>query len=342
MSYVAAEDRYERMTYRRSGRSGLLLPAISFGLWQNFGNEDRPLETGRAIVRRAFDLGITHFDLANNYGPPYGSAEENFGQILQDDLVPYRDELVISTKAGYDMWPGPYGEWGSRKYLLASLEQSLGRMGLDYVDIFYSHRFDPETPLEETMGALDTAVKQGKALYVGVSSYSAEKTREAHAILAELRTPFVLNQPSYSMLNRWMEPELLDTLEKLGVGCIVFSPLAQGMLTDKYLHGIPDGSRATRGSTLSPDLLTAETLEKIRRLNDIAQARGQTLAQMALAWALRDPRVTSALVGASSVEQLEANVAALDDLEFTDQELAEIDRYATESDINIWARSSSE
>jgi L-glyceraldehyde 3-phosphate reductase len=342
MSYVPAEDRYERMTYRRSGRSGLLLPAISFGLWQNFGNGDRPLETGRAIVRRAFDLGITHFDLANNYGPPYGSAEENFGQILQDDLVPYRDELVISTKAGYDMWPGPYGEWGSRKYLLASLDQSLGRMGLDYVDIFYSHRFDPETPLEETMGALDTAVKQGKALYVGVSSYSAEKTREAHAILAELRTPFVLNQPSYSMLNRWMEPELLDTLEKLGVGCIVFSPLAQGMLTDKYLHGIPEGSRATRGSTLSPNLLTDETLEKIRRLNDIAEARGQTLAQMALAWALRDPRVTSALVGASSVEQLEANVAALDDLEFTDEELAEIDRYATESDINIWARSSSE
>ncbi len=342
MSYVPAEDRYERMTYRRSGRSGLLLPAISFGLWQNFGHEDRPLETGRAIVRRAFDLGITHFDLANNYGPPYGSAEENFGQILQDDLVPYRDELIISTKAGYDMWPGPYGEWGSRKYLLASLDQSLGRMGLDYVDIFYSHRFDPETPLEETMGALDTAVKQGKALYVGVSSYSAEKTREAHAILAELRTPFVISQPSYSMLNRWIEPELLDTLGKLGVGCIVFSPLAQGMLTDKYLEGIPEGSRATRGSTLSPNLLTAETLEKIRRLNEIAQARGQTLAQMALAWALRDPRVTSALVGASSVEQLEANVAALDRLEFTDEELAEIDRYATESDINLWAKSSSE
>ena len=340
MSYVPAEDRYERMTYRRSGRSGLLLPAISFGLWQNFGNEDRPLETGRAIIRRAFDLGITHFDLANNYGPPYGSAEANFGQILQDDLVPYRDELVISTKAGYDMWPGPYGEWGSRKYLLASLDQSLGRMGLDYVDIFYSHRFDPETPLEETMGALDTAVKQGKALYVGVSSYSAEKTREAHAILAELRTPFVINQPSYSMLNRWIEPELLDTLGELGLGCIVFSPLAQGMLTDKYLGGIPEGSRATRGSTLSPNLLTDETLEKIRRLNEIAQARGQTLAQMALAWALRDPRVTSALVGASSVAQLEANIAALDDLEFTDEELAEIDRYATESDINLWARSS--
>ena len=342
MSYVPAEDRYERMTYRRSGRSGLLLPAISFGLWQNFGNQDRPLETGRAIVRRAFDLGITHFDLANNYGPPYGSAEANFGQILQDDLIPYRDELVISTKAGYDMWPGPYGEGGSRKYLLASLDQSLGRMGLDYVDIFYSHRFDPETPLEETMGALDTAVKQGKALYVGVSSYSAEKTREAHAILAELKTPFVINQPSYSMLNRWIEPELLDTLGELGLGCIVFSPLAQGMLTDKYLGGIPEGSRATRGSTLSPDLLTDETLEKIRRLNEIAQARGQTLAQMALAWALRDPRVTSALVGASSVAQLEANIAALGDLEFTDEELAEIDRYATESDINIWAKSSAE
>ena len=342
MSYVPAEDRYERMTYRRSGRSGLLLPAISFGLWQNFGNEDRPLETGRAIVRRAFDLGITHFDLANNYGPPYGSAEANFGQILQDDLIPYRDELVISTKAGYDMWPGPYGEWGSRKYLLASLDQSLGRMGLDYVDIFYSHRFDPETPLEETMGALDTAVKQGKALYVGVSSYSAEKTREAHAILAELRTPFVINQPSYSMLNRWIEPELLDTLGELGLGCIVFSPLAQGMLTDKYLGGIPEGSRATRGSTLSPNLLTDETLEKIRRLNEIAEARGQTLAQMALAWALRDPRVTSALVGASSVAQLEANIAAFDDLEFTDEELAGIDRYATESDINIWAKSSAE
>jgi L-glyceraldehyde 3-phosphate reductase len=342
MTYVPVDERYERMTYRRSGRSGLLLPAISLGLWHNFGDDDDPLRTGRAIIRRAFDLGITHFDLANNYGPPYGSAEANFGRILQDDLMPFRDELVISSKAGYDMWPGPYGEWGSRKYLLASLDQSLRRMGLDYVDIFYSHRFDPETTLEETIGALDTAVRQGKALYVGVSSYSAEKTREAHEILAELRTPFVINQPSYSMLNRWIEPELLDTLEELGLGCIVFSPLAQGMLTDKYLHGIPEGSRATRGSTLSPDLLRDETLAKIQALNEIAQRRGQTLAQMAVAWTLRDPRVTSALIGASSVEQLEANVAALDNLEFTGEELAEIDRYATESDINLWAASSRE
>jgi L-glyceraldehyde 3-phosphate reductase len=342
MTYVPADERYERMAYRRSGRSGLLLPAISLGLWHNFGDDDDPLRTGRAIIRRAFDLGITHFDLANNYGPPYGSAEANFGRILQDDLMPFRDELAISSKAGYDMWPGPYGEWGSRKYLLASLDQSLGRIGLDYVDIFYSHRFDPDTPLEETMGALDTAVRQGKALYVGVSSYSAEKTREAHEILAELKTPFVINQPSYSMLNRWIEPELLDTLEELGLGCIVFSPLAQGMLTDKYLHGIPEGSRATRGSTLSPDLLRDETLAKIQALNEIAQRRGQTLAQMAVAWTLRDPRVTSALIGASSVEQLEANVAALDNLEFTGEELAEIDRYATESDINLWAASSRE
>jgi L-glyceraldehyde 3-phosphate reductase len=342
MSYVPAENRYERMTYRRGGRSGLLLPAISLGLWHNFGDEEDPFRTGRAIIRRAFDLGITHFDLANNYGPPYGSAERNFGEIFQQDLALYRDELIISTKAGYDMWPGPYGDCGSRKYLLASLDQSLGRMGLDYVDIFYSHRFDPETPLEETMGALDTAVKQGKALYVGVSSYSAEKTREAHAILRELRTPFVIHQPSYSMLNRWIEAELLDALGELGLGCIVFSPLAQGMLTDKYLDGIPEGSRATRGSTLSPSLITDETLAKIRALNEIAQRRGQTLAQLAVAWTLRDPRVTSALVGASSVEQLEANMAALDDLDFTDEELAEIDRYATESNINLWARSSSE
>jgi L-glyceraldehyde 3-phosphate reductase len=341
MSYLPAPDRYERMQYRRSGRSGLQLPELSLGLWNNFG-DDFPFESGRAIVRRAFDLGISHFDLANNYGPPYGSAEENFGRMFAHDLRPYRDELVISTKAGYDMWPGPYGQWGSRKYLLASLDQSLHRMELEYVDIFYSHRFDPDTPLEETMGALDAAVRQGKALYVGISSYSAAKTREAAGILRELGTPLLIHQPSYSMLNRWIEPELLDVLEDEGAGCIVFSPLAQGMLTDKYLHGIPDGSRATRGSTLSPDLLTDETLEKIRGLNDIAQTRGQTLAQMALAWALRDPRVTSALVGASSVEQLEANVAALDDLEFTDEELAEIDRYATESDINIWARSSAE
>jgi L-glyceraldehyde 3-phosphate reductase len=330
------------MAYRRSGRSGLLLPAISLGLWHNFGDDDRPLDTGRAILRRAFDLGITHFDLANNYGPPYGSAEENFGRVLTSDLAPFRDELIISTKAGYDMWPGPYGEWGSRKYLLASLDQSLRRMGLDYVDLFYSHRFDPETPLEETMGALDTAVRQGKALYVGISSYSAAKTAEAYAILRELGTPLVIHQPSYSMLNRWIEDELLETLGELGVGCIVFSPLAQGMLTDKYLEGIPEGSRATRDSSLSPDLITEETREKLRALNEIAARRGQTLAQLALAWALRDPRVTSVLIGASSVEQLEANVAALDRLDFTEDELAEIDRYATDSGINLWAASSRE
>jgi L-glyceraldehyde 3-phosphate reductase len=291
-------------------------------------------------VRRAFDLGITHFDLANNYGPPYGSAEENFGRLLEQDLRPYRDELIISTKAGYDMWPGPYGDHGSRKYLLASLDQSLGRLGLDYVDIFYSHRFDPETPLEETMGALDTAVRQGKALYVGISSYSAEKTREAAAILRELGTPLLIHQPSYSMLNRWIEPELLDALGELGVGCIVFSPLAQGMLTDKYLDGVPEGSRASRPTSLSPNLLTEEALSKIRALNEIAASRGQTLAQMALAWVLRDERVTSALIGASSVAQLEYNVASLERLELTDEELAEIDRYATESAINIWAASS--
>ena len=339
MTYVPATERYDRMTYRRSGRSGLLLPAISFGLWQNFGTE-RPLETSRAIVRRAFDLGITHFDLANNYGPPYGSAEESFGRLLRQDLAPYRDELVISTKAGYDMWPGPYGEWGSRKYLLASLDQSLGRMGLDYVDIFYSHRFDPETPLEETMGALDAAVRQGKALYVGISSYSAQKTREAAAILRELRTPLLIHQPSYSMLNRWIEPELLDALGELGIGCICFSPLAQGMLTDRYLDGVPAGSRASLDGSLSRSLLTDEARAKIRALNDIAARRGQTLAQMALAWVLRDERVTSALIGASSVEQLEQNVGALERLDFTAEELAEIDRYATESDVNIWAASS--
>jgi L-glyceraldehyde 3-phosphate reductase len=339
MTYVAAESRYERMDYRRSGRSGLRLPGVSLGLWQNFGH-DRPLDTSRAIVRRAFDLGITHFDLANNYGPPYGSAEENFGRLLQQDLGPYRDELIISSKAGYDMWPGPYGEWGSRKYLLASLDQSLQRMGLDYVDIFYSHRFDPETPLEETMGALDTAVRQGKALYVGISSYSAAKTREAHAILRELGTPLVIHQPSYSMLNRWIEPELLDVLGELGVGCIVFSPLAQGMLTDKYLNGIPEGSRASRDGSLSPNLIDEQALAKIKALNEIATRRGQTLAQLALAWTLRDPRVTSTLVGASSVEQLEANVATLEKLDLTEDELAEIDRYATDADINLWAASS--
>jgi L-glyceraldehyde 3-phosphate reductase len=339
--YVPAEDRYKRMLYRRSGRSGLLLPAISLGLWHNFGHT-RPLETSRAILRRAFDLGITHFDLANNYGPPYGSAEETFGRIFRDDFASLREQLVISTKAGWDMWPGPYGDLGSRKYLLSSLDQSLQRMGLEYVDIFYSHRFDPDTPLEETMGALDSAVRQGKALYVGISSYSAAKTAEAAAILRDLGTRLLIHQPSYSMLNRWIERDLLDTLEELGVGCIAFSPLAQGMLTDKYLDGIPEGSRATHGSTLSPDLLTDETLAKIRALDEIARRRGQTLAQLALAWTLRDERVTSALVGASSVAQLEANVAALDRLDLTDEELAEIDRYATESEINLWAESSRE
>jgi L-glyceraldehyde 3-phosphate reductase len=339
MTFTPAADRYDRMSYRRTGRSGLLLPPISLGLWWNFGH-DRPLDTGRAIVRRALDLGITHFDLANNYGPPYGSAEENFGRLVRADLAPYRDELVISTKAGYDMWPGPYGEWGSRKYLLASLDQSLQRLGLDYVDIFYSHRFDPETPLEETMGALDTAVRQGKAVYVGISSYSAEKTAEAAAILGELGTPLLIHQPSYSMLNRWIEPDLLDTLGELGVGCIGFSPLAQGMLTDKYLDGVPQGSRATRPYALGREMLTEETLAKIRSLNEIAARRGQTLAQMALAWTLRDPRMTSTLVGASSVAQLEDNVASLEQLDFTEDELEEIDRYATESELNIWARSS--
>jgi L-glyceraldehyde 3-phosphate reductase len=317
------------------------LPAISLGLWHNFGH-DRPLDTNRAILRRAFDLGITHFDLANNYGPPYGSAEENFGRIYRADFAAYRDELIISTKAGYDMWPGPYGDWGSRKYLLASLDQSLARLGLEYVDIFYSHRFDPETPLEETMDALHTAVRSGKALYAGISSYSAEKTREAAAIMRDLGTPILIHQPSYSMLNRWIEPELIDALGEEGIGCIVFSPLAQGMLTDRYLDGIPSGSRASQNTSLSPDLLTEQTLAKIRALDEIASRRGQRLAQTALAWVLRDPRITSALVGASSVEQLETNVATIDNLDFTANELAEIDRYATESDINLWAASSRE
>jgi L-glyceraldehyde 3-phosphate reductase len=341
VTYVAAPERYDRMVYNRSGRSGLQLPAISLGLWNNFGH-DHALENSRAILRRAFDLGVTHFDLANNYGPPYGSAEENFGTLFRQDLEPYRDELIISTKAGYDMWPGPYGEWGSRKYLLASLDQSLSRMGLEYVDIFYSHRFDPDTPLEETMGALDTAVRQGKALYVGISSYSAQKTREAAAIMRELGTPLVIHQPSYSMLNRWIEPELLDALKDEGIGCIAFSPLAQGMLTDRYLDGIPEGSRASRPSSLSPDLLTDEALARIRALNEIAQRRGQTLAQMALAWILRDPRLTSALIGASSVAQLEMNLGALERLDFSSDELEEIDRHATESGINLWAASSRE
>jgi L-glyceraldehyde 3-phosphate reductase len=325
--------------YRRSGRSGLKLPAISLGLWQNFG-ADAPFERQRATVRRAFELGITHFDLANNYGPPPGSAEENFGRILEMDLAGHRDELVISTKAGYDMWPGPYGEWGSRKYLLASLDQSLKRMGLDYVDIFYSHRFDPDTPLEETIGALDTAVRQGKALYVGISSYSAGRTREAAAILRRLGTPLLIHQPSYSMLNRWIEPELIGVLKEEGTGCIVFSPLAQGMLTDRYLNGVPQGSRASHPGSMSPEMLTEANLAKIRALNQIAKRRGQSLAQMAVAWTLRDPVVTSALVGASSVAQLEQNISALDKLEFSPGELEEIDRYATESGINIWAASS--
>ncbi len=339
MTYVPADDRYERMPYRRCGRSGLLLPALSLGLWNNFG-DDRPLESSRAILRRAFDLGITHFDLANNYGPPYGAAEENFGRLFEQDFRPFRDELIVSTKAGYDMWPGPYGEWGSRKYLLASLDQSLRRMGLDYVDIFYSHRTDPDTPLEETMGALDTAVRQGKALYAGISSYSAEKTREAAAILRDLGTPLLIHQPSYSLLNRWIEDGLLDALEEVGAGCIVFSPLAQGMLSTKYLDGIPEGSRASRPGPLSPSMITDEARAKVRSLNEIASARGQTLAQMAIAWTLRDPRVTSALPGASSVAQVEENVAALDRLDFSPEELAEIDRHATDSGINIWARSS--
>jgi L-glyceraldehyde 3-phosphate reductase len=335
VSYEPASDRYESMTYRRCGRSGLQLPAISLGLWQNFGDE-KPEEEIAAILRRAFDLGITHFDLANNYGPPYGAAEVNFGRVLAGDLGPFRDELIISTKAGWDMWPGPYGDGGSRKYLLASLDQSLQRMGLDYVDIFYSHRPDRETPLEETMGALDTAVRQGKALYAGISSYSARRTRRAADILRELGTPLTIHQPSYSMLNRWIERRLLDVLADEGVGCIVFTPLAQGMLTDRYLDGIPEDSRAARGDTLSPDMLSEENLERIRALNEIARARGQSLAQLALAWTLRDERVTSTLVGASSVAQLEQNVAALGRLDISEDELAEIDGYALEGGVDLW------
>ena len=339
MTYVAAPDRYDAMTYRRCGRSGIKLPAVSLGLWQNFGR-DRPLTDQRAILRRAFDLGVTHFDLANNYGPPYGSAEENFGRILATDFKAHRDELIVSSKAGYDMWPGPYGDWGSRKYLLASLDQSLSRMGLDYVDIFYSHRFDPDTPLEETMGALDSAVRQGKALYVGISSYGADRTREAAALLRQLGTPLLIHQPSYSLLNRWIEPDLLDALGDLGTGCIVFSPLGQGMLTDRYLNGIPEGSRAAQDGSLKRDFLGEENLARVRALGEIAQRRGQSLAQMAIAWALRDERVTSALIGASSVEQLEQNLAALDKPAFDPAELEEIDRHAVESGINLWAESS--
>jgi L-glyceraldehyde 3-phosphate reductase len=341
MSHVPDPDRYDAMTYRRCGRSGLKLPAVSLGLWQNFG-DDRPLETQRAIVRRAFDLGVTHIDLANNYGPPYGSAEVNFGRILREDLAPWRDELIISTKAGYDMWPGPYGEWGSRKYLLASLDQSLRRMGLDYVDIFYSHRFDPDTPLEETMGALDAAVRAGKALYAGISSYSGERTAEAARILREMGTPLLIHQPSYSLLNRWIEDDLLDVLGEEGIGSIVFSPLAQGMLTDRYLGGIPEDSRAARDGSLARDWLTEDNLAHIRALNDVAGERGQTLAQMAIAWTLRDERVTSSLVGASSVRQLEDNVAATGNLEFTGEELARIEEHAVDAGVNIWARSSAE
>ncbi|HTA37247.1 MAG TPA: L-glyceraldehyde 3-phosphate reductase [Solirubrobacteraceae bacterium] len=337
--YVAAEDRYESMQYRRCGRSGLRLPAISLGLWQNFG-DDFPLQNSRAILRRAFDLGITHFDLANNYGPPYGSAEKNFGRIFAEDFQPYRDELVISTKAGWDMWPGPYGEFGSRKYLLASLDQSLQRMGLEYVDIFYSHRFDPDTPLRETMGALDYAVRSGKARYIGISSYGPQRTKEAVDVLRELGTPLLIHQPSYSMFNRWIEHELLGVLARDGVGAIVFSPLAQGLLTDRYLDGVGEDSRVRRGNYFDEQMLSEQNLDRARALNEIAGRRRQTLAQLAIAWALRDERVTSALLGASSVHQLEQNVAALDNRDFDADELAEIDRYAQEGGIDLWAESS--
>jgi len=340
MTYLAAADRYDdKMPYRRVGRSGLKLPEVSLGLWQNFGDES-PLDVQRAILRRAFDLGVTHFDLANNYGPPYGSAEVNFGRLLREDFRPYRDELVISTKAGYDMWPGPYGDLGSRKYLLASLDQSLKRMGLEYVDIFYSHRFDPDTPLEETMGALDTAVRSGRALYAGISSYSPERTRDAYDILRSLGTPLLIHQPSYSMVNRWIEGGLLDALGELGVGCIAFSPLAQGVLTKKYLGGIPAGSRASRNGSLSTDQLSERTLGHVRALSEIAAARGQTLAQMAISWVLRDERMTSALIGASSVTQLEENLAAAAKTSFSAEETAAIDKDAVEAGINIWAASS--
>ncbi|MDN4612874.1 L-glyceraldehyde 3-phosphate reductase [Leifsonia sp. F6_8S_P_1B] len=337
-SYVPDPTRYDDMQYRRTGRSGLDLPALSLGLWHNFG-DDRPLETQRAIIRRAFDLGITHFDLANNYGPPYGSAERNFGRLLAEDLKPYRDELVISSKAGWDMWPGPYGQGGGgRKYVLASLDQSLQRLGLDYVDIFYSHRPDPSTPLEETMQALDTAVRSGKALYVGISSYGPEETRRAAEILRDLGTPLLIHQPSYSMINRWIETEgLLDTVDELGVGVIGFTPLAQGMLTDKYLNGVPEGSRASRGDSFDASWLTDDALRRLHALNEIAAARGQSLAQLALAWALRDRRVTSLVIGASSVSQLEQNVAALGNLDFTDEELAAIDEHAVDAGVDLWA-----
>ena len=340
VTYTPDPSRYDSMRYRRCGRSGLLLPEISLRLWHNFG-DDRAWSTQRHICRRAFDLGITHFDLANNYGPPPGSAEVNFGRILEADFAGLRDELIISTKAGYLMWPGPYGEWGSRKYVLASLDQSLSRMGLDYVDIFYSHRLDPDTPLDETIGALVSAVQQGKALYAGISSYSSARSREAADLLRQERVPLLIHQPSYSMLNRWIEDEqLLDTLEEFGAGCIAFSPLAQGLLTDRYLHGIPADSRAAENDSLQADSITEERLARVRALNDIAAARGQTLAQLALVWVLRDQRVTSALIGASSVAQLEQNVAALDNPELSADELAQIDRHATDADINIWHDSS--
>jgi L-glyceraldehyde 3-phosphate reductase len=333
--YVAAPDRYDRMPYRPVGRSGLRLPAVSLGCWHNFG-DDTPLQRQREILRRAFDLGVTHFDLANNYGPPYGSAEINVGRVLAEDFSRHREELVISTKAGWDMWPGPYGDLGSRKYLLGSLDQSLHRLGLDHVDIFYHHRFDPGTPLEETLGALDHAVRVGKARYIGISSYSAARTRQAVTILRQLGTPLLIHQPSYSMLNRWVEQELLDVLGAEGVGCIGFSPLAQGMLTSRYLDGVPEGSRLTQGKSLSSGLLTEENLAHIRALNAIAAARGQTLAQMAIAWVLRDPRVSSALIGASSVAQLEDSVAAVDRRDFSDEELAAIDVHAVDGGINLW------
>lgn len=341
LPYTADPQRYDgRMPYRRCGRSGLDLPAISLGLWQNFGGAD-VFETGRAILRRAFDRGVTHFDLANNYGPPYGSAEENFGRVLATDLRTHRDELVISTKAGWDMWPGPYGDvGGSRKYLIASCDQSLRRMGLDYVDIFYSHRVDPKTPVEETMGALAQLHRQGKALYVGISSYSPELTRRAAAILGEERVPLLIHQPSYSMLNRWIEQGLLDTLAELGVGCIAFSPLAQGLLTDKYLRGVPEGARASKSGSLSTSQLSEDNLARVRALNEIASRRGQSLAQMAIAWVLRDPRVTSALIGARTVDQLDDSLDAVNGLGFTDQELAQIDAHAGEAGINIWKVSS--
>jgi L-glyceraldehyde 3-phosphate reductase len=341
MSYQAADDRYDHTDYRHTGHSGLQLPPLSLGLWQNFG-DDRPEESQRAILRRAFDRGVTHFDLANNYGPPYGRAEENFGRWMREDFAPYRDELVISTKAGYDMWPGPYGQGGgSRKYMLASLDQSLERMGLEYVDIFYSHRFDPDTPLEETMGALDTAVRSGRALYAGISSYSGEKTKEAATIARELGTPLLIHQPSYSMFNRWIEEDLLSELEEQGMGCIVFTALAQGLLTDRYLDGVPEDSRAARsGSTIAG--LDEAVLERVRALNEIARGRGQKLAQLALQWALRDQRVTSAVIGASSVEQLDTNLDALDFPALTDEELAEIDRFANDSGVNLWADSTDE